>query len=374
MDAMPVMQRRRPPQQAPDIRQRTKLTRPEHALQLLVRRTLIRFLTRDRGGVDPVDVCAKLYPDDDFLPLLVGKVAAEPARTDVPSWAGDLLTVANLQTSALLDLSGSAFSRLRALSLPFTVSPGSTLPLPLVNPLARGLTAEFVAEGQPIRVAQGVVNIGTARPSKAAVIVTVTNTLLRTSAFNAEQWLRASMLLQSAWTIDSLFLGNAAGPPAGLLNGVTPIPSTGSAEGDISALIAALEALGGGYKPVLVTNPAQLPGLSALFVNGTPLADYVEVVATPGIPVGQLVLLDAAFFSTLAGGSPEFDQTFEALLHMEQTSPQPIVAGGVMAAPAMSLWQQDASATRLLIDVGWAWQSTTPLIAAIVDADWTAAP
>jgi hypothetical protein len=54
-----------------------------------------------------------------------------------------------------------------------------------------------------------------------------------------------------------------------------------------------------------------------------------------------------------ADAMPTISTARESLLHMEDPAPLPIVDGGTIAAPTISLWQQGSIGLRLLFEIDW---------------------
>jgi hypothetical protein len=58
---------------------------------------------------------------------------------------------------------------------------------------------------------------------------------------------------------------------------------------------------------------------------------------------------------------PRFEESNQATVHMEDTTPLPIGTPGspnVIAAPVRSLWQSDSVGVRLIMDVSWGLRAT----------------
>ena len=66
-----------------------------------------------------------------------------------------------------------------------------------------------------------------------------------------------------------------------------------------------------------------------------------------------MLLIDGSGVS-FAGGAPSFVGTDVATLHEDDTTPLPISAGAVVAAPVRSLFQTNSAALRALWEIDWA--------------------
>jgi hypothetical protein len=75
------------------------------------------------------------------------------------------------------------------------------------------------------------------------------------------------------------------------------------------------------------------------------------------VPDGVVFLVDQAELVQGYGDSPAIDMSNQATLHMEDTTPLPLVTGaqgsGVAASPMRSLFQTDSLGLRLVWDITW---------------------
>jgi hypothetical protein len=79
-----------------------------------------------------------------------------------------------------------------------------------------------------------------------------------------------------------------------------------------------------------------------------------------------ICVADAALAASI-GGAPQIDSSRQAELHRE-TSPQPIVSGGVTATPVGSVYQVDSVALRLRWPISW--QLRAPALAWMQGVAW----
>jgi hypothetical protein len=84
----------------------------------------------------------------------------------------------------------------------------------------------------------------------------------------------------------------------------------------------------------------------------------IPVVHSTTVPSSVVFLVDSAELAQADGGTPEIDVSEQATLHMEDTTPLPLVTGaqgsGVAASPQRSLFQTASIGMRLMLDVSWA--------------------
>ena len=191
-----------------------------------------------------------------------------------------------------------------------------------------------------------------------------------------EGLIREAIMLDTSVAVDSVLID--ANPatvirPAGLLNGVTATtPTAGggltSINGDLKILAQALAAntYGNIRDPVWLVNPAQTIATTyAMAPNG--LFPWREEVArgtlgnwpfieSATVPLGTVILVDAADFVTVGAEGPRLEMSDQATLHYEDTNPQDLVQAGsppVVAAPQKSLFQTDSLALRLVMFLNW---------------------
>jgi hypothetical protein len=77
-----------------------------------------------------------------------------------------------------------------------------------------------------------------------------------------------------------------------------------------------------------------------------------------GVAPGTLIALDPAAFASAFGSDPEIGSDKHSLLYSD-TAPLQIGTAGsppTVAAPAVSLFQTDKIATRLLLKCAWTWR------------------
>jgi len=291
--------------------------------------------------------------------LRVQKAAVEPALTSVPEWAGNLARETWAEFLGLL-APVSVYAQLATLGLSGTFS-GGKVRFPARNATS-ALAGDFIGEHKPIPVKRGSVLAPSLPPRKVGVITTYSRELSQGSVASMEAFFRAALVEDTAPVIDARLLDSNAATairPVGLLNGVTLTPSV-DIETDLRAALSPILTAGGGRRLVWLLNPLQAMSLCLatngagmfLFPNADEHLPLGSVIVSPNVPAGTMILVDAAEFATAADLAPSFVVSSEALLHMEDTAPEPINAG-TMATPVISLFQQDALAIRMIQQMNW---------------------
>lgn len=284
------------------------------------------------------------------------KAATAPASTT--GWGSQAVGTA---VGAFLDSlrPRSSAAQLFAASARFGLSGSGAILLP--RPGAGFTEPVFVAEGAPIP-AQGAGLSGDTLgpPRKLAMLAGLTNELRNYSAFDAEAIIRELMDDAAARALDGALFSNAAASstrPAGLLNGVTAIPSNGGSdfEGmvkDVQALIGAIADAGGGRNVWLFADPRQATSI----LLRSPNATAFTIVPTPSLASGTVVAVDVGAIASGFTGLPEIEVAKDATVHWEDTAPLAISTPGApntVAAPVRSGFQTDSFSLRQILRCAW---------------------
>ena len=271
----------------------------------------------------------------------------------------------------------AVYPRLAAmgLSLNFGNAGKVSIPTRATTPTIAG---SFVGEGLPIPVRQGLFTSQLLTPKKMAVITTWTREIQEHSVPAIEGLLRDAVQEDTAISLDSVLLD--ANPatvvrPAGILNGVAGLTPT--AGGGFNAIVGDIKQLTGALltgtkgnvrNPAWLMNPQQdelAAGLIASPGAGVfPFREEVSegklsgwpIIDSGTVPLGTVIVIDAADFVAVGGDAPRFEISDQATLHFEDTAPADIGTAGtppVVAAPVKSMWQTDSLALRLILPTNW---------------------
>jgi hypothetical protein len=204
--------------------------------------------------------------------------------------------------------------------------------------------------------------------------------------------LRKAMADDTQASLDGFLIdavAESATRPAGLLVGVSPITASAATTSldkivaDINALIAPIEAAGGGGNIVLIMNPAQARkiGMASTttgdFAFGSPSEAAAKfgasrIISSTTVTAGRVIAVDADWFASATGDAPRFAVSNEATLHEEDTTPLALGTTGspnVVAAPMRSLFQTDSIAIRLSLYVTWM-MVRTAMVQTIASVGW----
>jgi len=208
---------------------------------------------------------------------------------------------------------------------------------------------------------------------KVACIAVITEELIRFSSPSAERLVREELARAVIERLDTDFINPAKGAvagvsPASILNGITPIPSSGTDADAINCDLQALEAefieanndpLTGVYimRPALANvlgrlqNPlgqSMFPGVSMRggTLNGTP------VVVSNYVPAGIVALINASDIYLADDGQVTVDASREATIQMDTEPTQSSVAP--TATAGVSMFQTNSVAIRAERYINWA--------------------
>ncbi len=330
------------------------------------------------------EVCKARYPGDDEVAMMV-KAAVNPADTVTPGWAAELV---GQQIAEFVDVLAavSVYGALASQSLRVTFDRNGIIKVPSRNKVPN-LAGVFVGEGGAIPVKKGSLTSVSMLPHKAAVISTFTRELAQLANPSIEAVIREGIIEDTGTQIDTNLLDAVAASairPAGLLNGVALIPSSGNSAANIAtdmrALLDAITAAGGGRRIALILHPSRVVGLSTVtnatgqflfrdeVANGTLFG--ASLIVSTNVAPDHVIAVDAADFVTATGDSPEWNVSDVATIHEEDTAPLPIVDGaGVAAKPVRSLWQTASIGIRMIWPLTWAMRRAG-MVAALSGVGW----
>lgn len=307
---------------------------------------LIRFIrclvvTRATKPTHVLSAAEELYPNDaqlaNFLKaaVAVGSLGNLSALSPYRTLVGELIAIA------------------RPTSIVLRLDQARTVPLRIRVPkVTAGAVVGWVGEGLSKPVSELAFSETTLDPKKLASIVLITTELAGLSGPAAEAVIRADLVASINLAVDAAFVSNAAATsakPAGILNGVTPVTSTGSTAAaigkDLNTVIAGMLTAGGmAQSLVILAHPgtAAQVGLT-LGTSGASL--YIPVLASSAVPVGTLIVVDQA--QLLLG-----DEGVELALSNQAT----IQADSAPSDPpssTISLWQHNLEGIRAERTVNW---------------------
>ena len=365
-------------------------------IDLLFRAARVRCMAKTENA--DIDVIRqKIYGNDELTRVacdLMLKAATAPAETTVAGWAQELVRTIWSQWMEVL-YPQSVFPRLSAAGLALTFGANGRIVIP-TRSLTPSISGSFVGEGQPIPVRQGAFASQTLTPKKMAVITTFTKEMQDYSTPAIEGLLRQMMLDDTAISLDTILLdanpATAIRPP-GLRSYQAGLTASAATPGyinfvaDYKTLYGSLIGLTNGNvrSPIMIVNPAQALNLSLIQPPNAaapwfPFIGMVDagrilrsgLIESATVPAGQVIMVDAADFTTAGEEGVRLEISDQATLHMEDTAPADIVSGPsgteVIATPVKSMWQTDSLALRLIMRCNWALRR--PAVAWMTGVAW----
>jgi hypothetical protein len=228
-------------------------------------------------------------------------------------------------------------------------------------------TAGWVGENLAIPVLQGSVSAATLSPSKLAAIIALTREMVDGS--DAESIMERVLLENVGASLDAAFFNSNAAvagvSPAGILNGAISVsPATagsGAMVADISALAAAVAAVSGNSRMVLVCAPKQAEAIRLIAVD-PPTVHASNALADKTV----CAIVPAAIAS--ANSTPVISVSRETTLHMASPAADLVVSPSTVAAPQKGMFQTDSLALRYTQELAWAKRGNG--VAVIAGANW----
>jgi HK97 family phage major capsid protein/HK97 family phage prohead protease len=304
----------------------------------------------------------------------VQRSATAPATTTTTGWAAELVQTQYADLISYL-FAASVYMPLSAAGVRYTLGRYGQISIP-VESATPTVAGSFVAEGAPIPVRQEAFTPITIGLKKMAVISSFTRELFEHSQPNIDTQLRDRMGRDTSVAVDTILLDNNPATsvrPAGLRNGVTGLTPTAGGGftalvGDLKQLLNVLIASNSLRAPVWIMNPQQALSISltsaAAAVGVFPFKAEIEagrlngypVIQSMTVPVGMVIIVDAADYASLTGDDARFELSDQATLHMEDTTPLAIGTPGsppTVAAPTRSMFQTDSIALRMILPMNW---------------------
>lgn len=323
-------------------------------------------------GESPRTVAKELFGEDSSIFGLVSKVAVPAATTGVQDWAGALVSQDNGVYADFLEF-------LRPMTILGQFGQGGIPSLRNVPFRTRllgqttGGSAAWVGEGKAKPLTRWTYGVNSLSETKVAAIAVATEELLRRSSPAAEGLLRDELAAAVVERLDIDFINPAKAAvadvsPAGILNGVTGIASSGTSADDIRADVAALFGafIAGNNAPTsgvwimrsttalalgLIRNPlgqAEFPGINM----GGGTFEGLPVIVSQYVPAGIVALVNAQDIYVADEGGVAVDLSREASLEMDSApahdsdTPTP--------AELVSMFQTNSVAFRAERTINWA--------------------
>jgi HK97 family phage major capsid protein/HK97 family phage prohead protease len=223
-------------------------------------------------------------------PQLVEVIRAGVAGASTDTWGAELVSVDNRFNGDFIEyLYGrTVFDRLPLRSVPADVA---------IKGQDGAATAFWVGESKAIPVTSADFSTVSLSPLKLGAIATVSKELLRRSDPSAERLVRDALVNAAAQLVDTTFFSTTAASagvrPAGILNGVTPIATSGTdgaaVRNDIKKLVSPFITAKNNSGLGLVMGPATAEAIGSI-VNALGQDEFPNLTAEGGTLRGRQVL------------------------------------------------------------------------------------
>lgn len=321
----------------------------------------------------PLEILRTENPEDKAELEIMIRAATDPADTSTPAWAGNLVQE---RWEDFVDLlrDVSVYPQLPGFRLQFDRNGVLNVPK---NDGRGTLAGDFIAEGAPIPVKEGVVGTTSLTPKKMAVISSYTREIARSSTPAIEGIINTQILGDTAELLDTRLLdagARTAVRPAGYQDttetvaanvntatGATVATIIADATGMITRLMAARVSTGA----VWIMNPinaVHLRNVQDAASGSFPFRAEVSAGTFMGFPLvmSQNVAVDTVFLqgdravAYAAQFAPMIEVSEQATLVMDDTAPDHIVDGAaVTTMPVRSMFQMDAVAVKMTVGLDW---------------------
>jgi HK97 family phage major capsid protein len=344
---------------APAIVTAKHLGSHEDAKNYIYREAAVKLLAVQTNKSIEQVMSERYSKDETFKDFLVAKSVQNPAQTNVPGYVQELINPIAMQ-GFLADLRpASVVARLPFFSVTFGSNNWAGAKF-LYRDRSRKAAAAYRAEGAPSVVRGALFTSRVLPPYLLSVITTATKEALRYSNPDLEAILRSAMISDTGESLDVSVLSNApavAGvSPAGLLNGIVPMVSSGQDLDQISNDVRLMKTtfinanVGTGLHWIIsdatVLFLQTVTNALGAYVYKDELAtgrwEGLPYVSSTNVDSDQIILV-ATQEIAFAMSSPEVSMSMEATLHEESETPAQV---GGSTAPVRSLFQTNSWAIK----------------------------
>jgi hypothetical protein len=311
--------------------------------------TGIAFSSEDRSGEQYVSAA---WPSDDTAQM-IARTAVAPMTIGSSGLPG-IVAINILPSIAPKSAAQRLFSKCMRVNLDHINQVFVPRGLPVVTPI-------FVSEGAPSPVIKLNFKSGVIGPTRKILVNTaVTRELEEATPEIASDVIGALLSEAATRSLDAIVFDNNPDdgiPPAGLLNGLTPIgASTGTGNAGIAADLGSLAAAVAvnAVDPddmIIITNPKQ--AVQIRYLAG-PAFDASRVFGSVAVPDKRVIGIAPAAVASGYSGIPAIEKKRNPSIQFEDTNPAQIVdAAGNPAAPVQSVFQVDMIAIRVRCWAAW---------------------
>lgn len=344
---------------APAIVQAKNMGSFEDAKNYIFREAAVKFQSALLNKSIEQVMAERYQADERFNDYIRAKATQNPANTGVAGYVQDLINPVAVAGWLEYLAPASVIARLPFRKLEFNASNYAGAKFLYRNP-AKKAAAAYRKEGEPSVVRGALFSSVTIPPYIMTVITTATLEALKNTPSGLESILRSAMIQDTGEALDVSVLSAAAAvagkSPAGLLNGVVPITSSGQnldeIQNDVRAMKTVFINAHIGTSLYWVMSDATVLYLQTV-TNALGAYVYKDELAAgrwEGLPYvssqsvsADAIILIATQEIAYAQSAPEISMSMEATLHEEDTTPLEV---GGSTTPVRSLFQTNSWAIK----------------------------
>jgi hypothetical protein len=326
----------------------------------LVRAGVAMLVARATGDFAD-NIADRDYGKDPLLPVTLKAASSVTTSAAV----APQMVVADFIDSLAPQSAGAA---LLGMGLGLPASGGGVFQIPAVT--ASAGKADFVAEGGPIPVEQfDTSNSLFLNLKKIASISTFTRESLEHTTPLVEALVGNALRESMALSLDAKMLdanpGSDSRPP-GLLNGISAGSESSNPDliealhEDLGTLIGTVGGVAGGNQICLVCAPVQGRRLKLRMANRGDLG--FDVLLSSAVTERTVIALASNTLASALDPVPRIDVASQTVLNYDDSAPEDIATGGVLASGSTrSLFQADLLGLKLVLRVCWGLRSASGL-------------
>jgi HK97 family phage major capsid protein len=344
---------------APVIIEAKHLGSHDDAKNFIFREAALKFTAQMQNKSIEQVLHERYARDEVFNDYIRAKATQNPAQTNVAGYVQDLINPVAVAGWLEYLTPASVVARLPFRRMEFNQSNWAGAKFLYRNP-AKKAAAAYRREGAPSVVKGALFSSVTIPPYIMTVITTATLEALKNTPYGLEGILRQAMIQDTAEALDVSVISNAAAvaglSPAGLLNGVTPIVSSGQdldqIQNDVRAMKTVFINANMGTGLYWVMSDATVLYLQTVtnalgaYVYKDELAkgmwEGLPYVSSTSVSSDEIILFATPEIA-YAQSAPEISMSLEATLHEEDSAPAEV---GGSTSPVRSLFQTNSWAIK----------------------------
>ena len=334
------------------------------------------------GAYSPAQIAEQRWGKSNPKLVEFLKAAVPGGGTGSGEWGAELVTMDGRYQGDFIEFLNNltVFNRLPLREIPANVT---------IKGQDGAATGYWVGESKAIPMSKPDFMNVNMTPLKAAALSVISKELMRDSSPSAEMLVRDALAEAVAQKIDATFLSTAAAvsgvAPAGILNGLTPIASTGvspeNVRQDIAALYAPFITAKNSSGLYLVTTPALAKTIS-LMRNPLGQREFPEVgggnldgdpvVMGDNVPAGYVIAIKPSDIYKIGDGGIEVEMSMDATIEQDSAPTGASDTPAAATANMVNMFQSHSVAIKVVRSMNFA-KRRASAVAFINDAAYSVA-